>query len=516
MRLKYIQERASVLNTASAKLGVPFVVSAATAALPKVETAAFGCKACSAEFASTKGSEPFCVNCGSENVSPIQATAQALPETDTGLSAITCKSCGTHNVLSDVTASTLDGHMHCVECGNQLSYDVDDLQDPVTDADESAIEQTLNTESADTISAEDRGGMTNGDPLNGVDETDVADALPTTEATAVTTTAPAATDNVTATAPENNEIPTAPAAGSETPATPEVPVVEPIVDKIEDETLIEHAAWEQLPENEQDGCEYSDTSLAAVILAGNAKAELTLATSENEILAFADGVPVARLEKANAGEHAAVFHTQSFLKSIARVAETSGVRAALASYNFSTIRVKFPVSAAARAKAATALQTQTAALAETAGSHREDLMQCVSIASAALTKNLFRTKANALKRGFVDMLTTAGVKNPTQMVERVFAANADAYHKQVFELAQELQSKPLDYRNTLASSMGDLNTVALDFPNEENEEVVVEHASGSQLERQMESAAVRGVRKPVTASTSDIRSIRAAAGGKLF
>lgn len=514
MRLKFIQERASVLNTASANTGRPFVVSAATAALPKVETAAFGCKSCSAEFASTKGSEPFCVNCGSENVSPIQATAQALPETDTGLSAITCKSCGTHNVLSDVTASALDGHMHCVECGNQLSYDVDELQDPVTDADESAIEQTLNTESADTISAEDRGGMTNGDPLNDVSETDVADALPTTEATTVKPTDSAAP--ATAAAPEHNEIPAAPAAGAETPATPEVPVVEPIVDKIEDETLIEHASWEQLPENEQDGCEYSDTSLAAVILAGNPKAELTLATSENEILAFADGVPVARLEKANAGEHAAVFHTQSFLKSIARVAETSGARAALSSYNFTAIRVKFPVSAAARAKAATALKTQTAALQETADSHREDLMQCVSIASAALTKNLFRTKANALKRGFVDMLTTAGVKNATQMVERVFAANADAYHKQVFELAQELQSKPLDYRNTLASSMGDLNTVALDFPNEANEEVVVEHASGSQLEHQMESAAVRGVRHPVTASTTDIRSIRAAAGGKLF
>ena len=513
MRLKFIQERASVLNTASAKSGVPFVVSAATAELPKVETAAFGCKACSAEFASTKGSEPFCVNCGSENVSPIQATAQALPETDTGLSAITCKSCGTHNVLSDVTASTLDGHMHCVECGNQLSYDVDELQDPVTDADESAIEQTLNTESADTNSAEDRGGMTNGDPLNDVSETDVADALPTTEATAVTDPA---TPAVTATAPEHNEIPAAPAAGAATPATPEVPVVEPIVDKIEDETLIEHASWEQLPENEQDGCEYSETSLAAVILAGNPKAVLTLATSENEILAFADGVPVARLEKANAGEHAAVFHTQSFLKSIARVAETSGARAALASYKFDAIKVKFPVSAAARAKAATALKEQTAALQETASSHREDLMQCVSIASAALTKNLFRTKANALKRGFVDMLTTAGVKNATQMVERVFAANADAYHKQVFELAQELQSKPLEYRNTLASSMGDLNTVALDFPNEENQEVVVEHASGSQLEHQMESAAVRGVRQPVTASTTDIRSIRAAAGGKLF
>lgn len=506
MRRKYIQERASVLNTASAKSGKPFIVSAATAALPQVETASFGCKSCGAEFASTKGSEPFCVNCGSEDVSQTQAVAQAMPATDKSLCAIACKSCSTHNVLSDVTASLLDGHMHCVECGNQLSYDVDDLQDPVTDADESGIETTLNTEAAETNSAEDRGGMTDDAPITDATETDIADALPTTEAKT----------EVKAEAPQSNDVPAAPAAGTDTPAAPTVPVVDPIVDKIEDETLIEHAQWEQLPENEQDGCEYSEASLAAVVLASNPKAALTLATSEDEILAFADGVPVARLEKANAGEHAAVFHTQSFMQSIARVAETKGIRAALASYKFSAIRVKFPVSAAVRAKVAAKLETETASVKEMADSHRDDLMQCVSIASAALTKNLFRTKANALKRGFVDMLTTAGVKNASTMVDRVFATHGDTYNKQVFELAQELQSKSIDYRNTLAESMGDLNTMPLDMPNGDTEEVVVEHASGSALESQMESAAVRGVRSPVVASVGSIRNLQAAAGGKLF
>jgi hypothetical protein len=54
------------------------------------------------------------------------------------------------------------------------------------------------------------------------------------------------------------------------------------------------------------------------------------------------------------------------------------------------------------------------------------------------------------------------------------------------------------------------------MPNEDTEEVVVEHASGAALETQMESAAVRGSRRPVVASVSSIANLRAAAGGKLF
>lgn len=518
MRRKYIQERASVLNTASAKSGAPFVVAASAAELPKAETASFGCKHCNTVFASNKGSEPFCINCGSEDVAPATATAQALPKTDAGLSAIHCKACGAHNVMSDVTASMLDGHLHCVECGGQLEYNVDDLQDPVTDADEQNIQDALNTEqAADANSAEDRGGMTNGDKITDADEKSIQDALPTQEAAKPAVTA--------AEQPENNEVPTAPPQGENVPDAPAAPVVDPVVDAIEDETLIEHAEWEQLPEDEQEGCnEYSDVSLAAVILATNPKAQLTLATSDDEILAFADGVPVARLEKANAGEWSNVFHSASFTKAIASVASTQGARAALAQYRFTPIRVKFPVGAAVRAKVANRLAQQTAAVGEQAKTHRDDLLQCVSLAATAMTKNLFRTKANALKKGFVDMLQQAGVKNPTVLVDRVFAAYGDTYHKQVFELAQELQSKPLDYRNTLAESMGDMNTVPMadmEMPNDATEEVTIEHAGEGEagIASRIEHAAVRPLRA-VTASTKSpagsIHEIRAAAGGKLF
>lgn len=501
MRKKFLVERASVLNTATAKTGSPFVVSAKAASMPNSVTASFGCKHCHTVFASNKGSEPFCVNCGSDEVVPSKAVAQALPATDKGLNAIHCKACGVHNVLSDVTASLLDGHLHCVECGTQLSYDVDNLEDPISDAAETDIEDALNTQKASN-SPERRGGKTDDAPLVDVTEKDITDTLPTRKVTSET--APA------------NEVPTAPGNGDAAPVPPASPVVAPMVDSIEDETMIEHADYENLEEDEQDACEYSDVSLAAVALAQNPKAVLTLASSENEILAFADGVPVARLQKADAGEHAAVFHTASYSASIARVAETQGLRAALAHFGFAAIRVKFPVGASVRARVAKRLQAQTAAVEEISTSHREDLLQCVSIASAALTKNLFRTKANALKRGFVDMLTTAGVKNANVMVDRVFSSHADTYHKQVFELAQELQEKPLDYRNTLSESMGDMNTIDQGMPNDENQEVVIEHADS--LETHMESASVRPFRRTVTAgaTSGSVGEIRAAVGGKLF
>jgi DNA-directed RNA polymerase subunit RPC12/RpoP len=501
---KYIQERASVINTAGADAGKPFVVSAATAdGSPKVETASFGCTHCGAEFASNAGSEPFCVNCGSEKVHPVKAAAQAVPETDAHLCAIACVACGTHNVLSDVTAGLLDGQVHCVECGSALTYDVDDLTDPLLDADEKDIEDALPTEEAKSNSAEDRGGMTDDSPITDASEQDIQDALPTEE------TELAGSD------PENNQVLNAPENG-EDEQTPTSPVVDPIVEKIDDDTMIEHAEWEQLPEDEQDSCEYSDVSLAAVMLTANPKAELSLAHAGEEIIAFADGVSIATLAKADAGEFASVFHSNSFPQAIARVAESKGLRAALAQYKFKPISVKFPVGASVRARVAAKLAEKANAVEERASTYQDDLKQCLSLAATALNKNFYKTQASALKRGFVDMLTTAGVKNAKVLVERVFASNGDAHTRQLFALAAELQGKSVEFRNELAGSLSDMST--LDMPNEDTEEVEIEHAK---LSQHMESAALRRTeasRTQVTAGSHDstIGSIRAAAGGKLF
>ena len=535
MRRKFIMERASTLSISNTE-GKPFIVSSAKAELPKMALAAFGCTSCKAEFSSNKTLKPFCVNCGSNEVKPITAKVQSLPATDAALCSIGCRACGTNNVLSSVTATTLDGEMHCVECGGQLSYDADDLDRPVEDADAADIDNTMSGEQSTTISGDDRGGMTDDSPITDADADDIADALPTTALAASKGAKPAAA--VAATEPTENVIPAAPTGEAPVKNVPTSPTTAPTTE-LDEESLIEHATaadgdteddGSEFDADEQEAaCEYTTASLAAVVLAKNPKAALTLATSDEEILAFADGVPVARLEKSKAKpEHSAVFHTRPFTQSIERVAADKGLRAALSAYGFSPIKVDFPLGAANRTLAAASLREATTKLQEVSSNHKQDFMQCLSLAATSLNKNLYKKRHSVLKAGFIELLSGAGVTGAKTMVERVFAASGDAYHTQLLELAQELQLKSVDFRNTLSESLSDMNVVdATDYegaPNDETQEVVVETASA--LDRQMESAAFAAAkssasvvkRHSVVSNTgaSRIQSIRAASGGKLF
>ena len=537
---KYKLERASVLNTASATDGLSFVIASSATDTPKVELSAFGCKACKAVFASTKGAEPFCVNCGSVEVHPNTESAKIRKIKDAELCAINCKNCGTHNVVAAQTASLMDGHMHCVECGTSLTYESDDLADPISEATEDSIEDALNTtrETADSISPEDRGGMTNGDPLNDVSETDVADALPTTKETAADGDAADATDKpavdpaTTVTAgPEENfggkqaaPFKAQTAEGAEDVNAP----VAPTVVNMEDEVVLEHA-WnfdkkgddkDDEDKDDEEACdEYSNVSLAAVVLSRNPKAELSLVHTDDAIHAFAAGVPVAVLERANAGDNAEVFHSQAFARAIARAAETSGVIRALAHFKFVPVTVDFPQRAVAKARAAKIVEAASASLNSKADTLVADFTQCLSLAAVGLTKNVWKQKANAIKRGFIDTLTTAGVKNAAAMVDKVFAAHGDAYHAELLSTAQDLMNKSVDARNELSETLGEMNALAYEgAPNPAEQEVKIDHAevTADSLGSQMENAALRGGRQPVTASSSNIREIRRAAGGSLF
>lgn len=496
MRRKFIEERASAFNAIGAGKGAPFVVSAGSATLPQVETASFGCKHCNTVFATAKGMEPFCVNCGSDQVEAVAAAAQSVPATDAGVNCIVCSHCQAHNVMSDVTASAMDGRIHCVECGGEIHYDADDLDKPITDAPEADIDNAVPA-NAGNISPADRGGMTRNDPIQDADAQSVDENMPIEMASED---------------PPQNAVPTPPANG------------EAEVYDVEDETLVETAGedqdidWEQLDPEEQNACEYSKVSLAAVVLSGNPKGKLSLASSENEILAFVGDVPVARLEKSGVSEDVGkVFHSAGFLRSISLSAEQSGVRKALAAFNFKPIHVEFPVKAAVRARVKSLVESQVAVVEKAASTYRDDLTQSLSLAATALNRNLFRSQTNPLKAAMTQALTRAGVENARAVTEQVFAAHGDEYNRSLLALAADLQSKPVEYRNTLAQSMGDINPVVddMEMPNGDTQEVVVETAA---LQARME----RGVRPAtkVTSTTagqpSTISKLRAAAGGSLF
>ena len=114
------------------------------------------------------------------------------------------------------------------------------------------------------------------------------------------------------------------------------------------------------------------------------------------------------------------------------------------------------------------------------------------------------------------MLASCGVKNAEAAVERVFAANADEYHKQLFQTAVELQQSPVEYRNTLTEALKGMNPVVT---SENEDEDTVDTGT---LPIRLENASMKPLKTnvranaSVTASGSTIRSLAAQAGGKLF
>ena len=164
--------RAQTLASLSQKLGSVFSVQASTELQvdTKAEIASFGCKSCHTKFGAFANSQPFCVTCGSDEVEPTEPDdedeVQALAS-DSNLSAVTCTSCGTHNILDTQTASALEGKLHCITCGTAINYaapDIDDLgSDPLEDEGEDnlgeeVVEGGKNCKASDDNDDDDLGG----------------------------------------------------------------------------------------------------------------------------------------------------------------------------------------------------------------------------------------------------------------------------------------------------------------------------------------------------------------------
>ena len=257
----------------------------------------------------------------------------------------------------------------------------------------------------------------------------------------------------------------------------------------------------------------TEVSLVSATLACGEPGKLSLDKRGDSLVAYIGQTPVAILNKDAAdAPMQQVFDTESLVAAILDQAEQQGVEAALDQYKFAPIKVKLPIDPYVNQLA----QEQIQKVQQQQGEHAEDLLQCVSIAATALAKNLFKGKQHALKSGFSSLLASCGVKNAEAAVERVFAANADEYHKQLFQTAVELQQSPVEYRNTLTEALKGMNPVVT---SENEDEDTVDTGT---LPIRLENASMKPLKTnvranaSVTASGSTIRSLAAQAGGKLF
>ncbi len=442
--------KASVLNGHSAESSgaLLFVYASPTPSVDKsAELSAYKCGKCNTEFAALAKTEPFCITCGDEDV--YEDNEQVLDveeyeDPDEELASIPCSDCHTKNIVKLTTASVLGAQVHCVTCGSAINF-----QAPVVaeaEGDSGMDEETndaLHDSFEDTLEEDD---LTGSEEIEGADELEEANGDEGSESESDDAGEPEGSESNEAEGEEEGE--------------------------------------------EEDGLEetdYEEETLAKLV--GNGT--LTLDRVGDVLVASVNNLPVATLARDDAAEYANVFHGAEFATAIRHTVKQVGVEKGLSQYGFAFASVKVPVKDIVTKRVTAKVQAEIATLNSRAETLAADLEQAFGIALAALNKNFFKGETNPLKTAFVDMLTTANVRNPARQVDNVFKAHGDAMNRAAFELAKKLLGKSVAHRNEIAASVLDANyQVIASDENEEEEEV-----DDTSLEQRLEGAGLRSVGK---------------------
>ena len=427
--------KASLINSASSENGALFYIYASLK--PKVDTSkvlsAFHCNSCNTQFAAiaeTKKSIPFCVTCGDDDVE--MDKSDEAPEIedfadDDELANVECSNCKTQNIMTLQTASKMGSQIHCVTCGSTINYNppveaeadmgedynIEDDLDQGLDSDEEDVDLTQ-TENIPSEYVE---------PTGEKEEVAAEEEKPEES--------PEAEDALEGESSSDDE------AGEESSSS--------------DEDSDEEDEGDE--EEDFDDADIEESSLIKIIKKGS----FSLTRNGDVLVASIGEIPVAHLEKADAGQNENSFFSTSFDSAIRHGVKKLGAEKALAHYGFKFTTIQVPVSESVKTKVAATLTKEEAKLEKKIADMSKDFEQSQSIAMAALNKNFFRGKQNPLRSAFIDELTVAGVRSPKKLVDKILANYSSAYSKAVIELARELMTKSVKHRNELANSVGEMN-----------------------------------------------------------
>lgn len=456
MKKPAIEVRAGLLNATNQKRGASFsVLSSAEVALDEnAEMRGYACSHCKTHFSALASLEPFCVNCGSDE---IETEDEAITEEmidDSELSAITCKACGVHSIVTNETAKLLGGSMSCVACGKDITY--------ILATDEDSTEEELDENVDEELSE--------GDDLED-DTLDIDSA-------------------------DDEEL-------SEGDDTEDVTLEESEGDSDEDISLDD---TEPVDTTSEETLELSMLEVSS--------GAFSLMTANDKLIASLGDVPVAVLSKENAGDNKEIFSSKTMAEAIYHTVGQIGVEKALAHYKFAPIIAKFPVKKVVDEKVKASLAEKSSKVEARIKDVALDLSQCLSIAAAGLTKGFFKGKDNALKSALVSKLSALGVRSPNSVVDSVFASSSSSYHKVLLELATELMERPLEIRNELAEAIDVVNPVQQNTEEEEDEEDIESRLESASVVNRRKPKATESA--SASDSMSTISRIRQSVGGSLF
>jgi predicted RNA-binding Zn-ribbon protein involved in translation (DUF1610 family) len=465
-------EVAAAVAASAKKVGM-YVVSSPDDAILKAENASaviarqsfakHQCAKCSTTFnALAVLASPFCPTCGDGKVKKVTEAGKEGKiqiHSDEHLVNITCASCGTHQITHEAIASALGKDMHCSACGASMvkaAEDDEGLEDDAGDTDD--LENSLE-ELGEDVSIDE------GDDLPAAEDMDVQDVDDESDETAEF---PELDDDSAGDDAGN--------AGSEVVEDPEGEA-EANAEGDLDEDL--ESVDDELPVESSDGDEESlDVDMQDMVDPDEVQASVVV-FGDRMVLATPHYI-VAGMSKEEAGDNQDVFGTDGFAQAIAGHLTKHGISKTIAAFGFKPERLK------AKNKKALDRRVQAAVAAETASLKKSQLQltasfqQCLDLATVGLNKNYWAGKQHPLHAALVRELETAGFRNPSKLVDRVFDKHGVEYAHVLVETANTLLQKSVEARNELADSLDMTTRRVVAGDNEFEDEDGVEDEGGDE------------------------------------
>lgn len=512
MKRKADAARAAEFASVAKKTGGVFVFASRDANFPHQENAsaviaqhkfaAHRCRSCASEFSHVRaqGYQPYCVTCGSEEVDIGNDVNLDIP-TDDKLNAVVCGTCNTIHAFQAEVASM--GHVHCASCGSKIKTAAEADADPGNDLPANPGE--MNPGDAET--ADDLDLTTLDD-----DEDETADLFDSTDDTEQF---PEGLDAPVDTGISNQVRPDDEGASNADDSMQEMDV--PSTQKSTPDGTVPPAdgtSSETFPHvpNSQSEVAEDDTEVFEVDLVDDTEenevptSELSFSYSGNRVSILSGVKVIATLTPEHAGTNADLLQTEAFRMSVGHTIEKSGLKKALAHFNFQPVKISVPVTKVIAQRVEAKVKTQREKVEAANAEYAAAFGQALDIAAAGFAANFWRDQKDPVKAALVTELQSLGIRSASKIVNRVFAAHGVAQQRAVLEKARALAGRPVDALNSLSDAIDMARYTPVTSGTkvqaaEENEEQEVpDHDADSEDEDDHEEARFATVATPVVQS----------------
>lgn len=244
-------------------------------------------------------------------------------------------------------------------------------------------------------------------------------------------------------ASESSEV-TDPAPAEAAPAAEAQPAAEPASEVPLEQTVVESSAF--------------------AAIAGDDKASALDFSFSSSIMgkplwtAYHEGQPIAvcGVDDVKA-ENKALFADSKFGYLALNAARELGTVAALKELGFRPVVHQVSVSKKVDELVGAGVAEARAQLDAERKDYSERLVAALATSAIGITRGYFPNVQNPIKAALWDALSAAGVKQPEILIDKVFMAKADDYHRALFDKALDIIAKPLEVQESLSRTVLDFN-----------------------------------------------------------